>query len=62
MLHNKDLEKQRDEILLALTLCKLDLEVQRDDIDTHLALIDRSIGLVNEWALKLDSSISTRCF
>lgn len=77
-LHNKEIQKQRDEIIGVLNLTLEDLWVQRDDhekyapvedkevilaeIDNHLEAIDTAKAIVNEWAIKLDNSISTKVF
>jgi hypothetical protein len=77
-MHNQELKKQRDEVLGVLNLTLEDLSVQRDDhekyapvddrdeilaeIDNHLEALDNAKAIVNEWAIKLDSSISTKVF
>jgi hypothetical protein len=77
-LHNKELEKQRDEVLNALDLTIEDLLVQRDDhakyasgedrdeileeIDNHLDKVATAKDTVIEWAIKLDNAISSKVF
>jgi hypothetical protein len=77
-MHNKELEDQLAIVLNALSRSKEDLYIQYEDnekylqeedqpailgfIQRHLDSLEEAEGIVREWTVKLDQSISTKSF